>query len=333
MSAVRINIFLFFRILQTLTICKLHNSILIRINHLFKTKKITTKPESMSVESASLCNLQCPQCTIGRGKLQRSAAIMTEETFENAIKPLSRWLINCQFYLQGEPTLNKNLSLLIAKAHKMRIFTSVSTNGQLLTPELCAELVQSGLDQLIISVDGTSQETYEKYRKGGSLTNVMRGVKFLRMAQTKFGKRNPAIVAQFIVFKHNEDEISDIKKLAPQWGFDKLELKSAQIENFCEAEEMLPTIKKYCRYKKDKQDNYFIIKRLPINCFRLRQTMVVSSVGDVLACCYDKNGCFTMGNVNEQSILEIWNNQKFNNLRTQVWQTKTPPDICKNCIG
>lgn len=290
-------------------------------------------PESLSVEPASVCNLRCPECTLGKGGLTRPASLMSASTFTNALEPLSHWLVCCQFYLQGEPTMNQHLSQMIERAHRERIFTMTSTNGQTLTPELCRSLVLAGLDQIIVSVDGTTQEVYEKYRVGGSLQKVIDGIRNLASVRNELQRLSPAIVVQFIVFHHNEHQIADIKQLAKEWGADKVVLKSAQIENLDNAAQMLPQNKKYSRYRCDNNGNYFIDKRFPVNCSRLRQTMVVSSNGDVLPCCYDKNGQFAMGNVNEQSAADIWKNQKINTFRQTIWRSKTPPDICRNCIG
>jgi len=303
------------------------------MQHIFKPGKVMTMPESLSVEPAAMCNLSCPECTLGRGLLKRQGEMLRMETFNKVLHELSPWLINCQFYLQGEPTLNRQLCQMIAEAHKNKIFTNTSTNGQLLTPLLCKELVSSGLDQIIVSVDGTTQDVYEKYRIGGSLQKAADGIKALSAARRELRKSNPAIILQFIVFRHNEHQISEIKQFARKHGADKVTLKSAQIENPDTAEQMLPTNKKFSRYRKSSNGKYYIVKKLPINCFRLRQTFVMAANGDVLACCYDKNGMFTMGNVTKEPSSEIWKCEKFNDFRLNIWRTKTPPGICENCIG
>lgn len=333
MSAVKTNLFLFFRLLHAVTARRLWNSFRIRVGRFMKTGEVRTMPESLSVEPASVCNLRCPECTLGKGGLTRPASLMSTSTFANALEPLSHWLVCCQFYLQGEPTMSPHLSHMIERAHRERIFTMTSTNGQTLTPELCRSLVLAGLDQIIVSVDGTTQEVYEQYRVGGSLQKAIDGIRNLTAARNELCKRNPAIVAQFIVFRHNEHQIADIKRVAREWGADKVVLKTAQIENLDNAAQLLPQNQRYSRYTKDSNGNYFMPKRFPINCKRLRQTMVVDSSGNVLPCCYDKNGQFVMGNVNEQSATTIWKNQKFNMFRQWVWHTETPPDICLNCNG
>lgn len=321
------------RLLRTFTLRRVFNSVRMRICSFARIRKVRTMPESLSVEPASVCNLQCPECTLGGGRLQRPGLLMDINTFDNALQPLTPWLVSCQFFLQGEPTLNPNLCQMISTAHRHRIFTTVSTNGQTLTPKLCSNLVTSGLDRLIISVDGTTQDVYEKYRVGGRLQAVINGISNMAEARHELGRHNPELTVQFIIFRHNEHQISQIKRLARQWGADHVVLKTAQIENQIHAVEMLPQNPKYSRYRMNADGTISTKRQFSTNCFRLRSTMVVTANGDVAACCYDKNCHHCIGNVNTTDIRTIWLNSQTEQLRRQVWLTKKGLDICHNCIG
>ena len=330
---IRTEILMAARLLRTFTPRRLFNSARLRVCSLVRRKVVRNMPESLSVEPASVCNLHCPECTLGGGRLQRSGQLMDMKTFENVLVPLSPWLVSCQFFLQGEPTLNPNLCQMIALAHLRRIFTTVSTNGQTLTPELCSNLVSSGLDRLIVSVDGTTQEVYEKYRVGGSLQAAISGIGNMVAARKALNRHNPLIEVQFIVFRHNEHQISQIKQLTRQWGADRVVLKTAQIENPTHATELLPQNPKYSRYRLDTNGKVSIKQRYNSNCFRLRSTMVVTSNGDVAACCYDKNCQHNLGNVNQSRPSDIWFGEKANSLRHLVWKLKDGVEMCGNCGG
>lgn len=321
------------RLLRTLTLRRLFNSARLRVCSLVRRNIVRNMPESLSVEPASVCNLHCPECTLGGGRLQRSGLLMDMKTFENALQPLAPWLVNCQFFLQGEPTLNPNLCQMIALAHRRRIFTTISTNGQTLTPGLCSNLVSSGLDRLIVSVDGTTQEVYEKYRVGGSLQTAIDGIGNMVAARKALGHHNPLVEVQFIVFHHNEHQISQIKQLAHQWGADRLVLKTAQIETPAHATELLPQNPKYSRYSLNSDGTISIKRHFNNNCFRLRSTMVVAANGDVPLCCYDKNCRYTLGNINQTDAFAIWHSPETDRLRRQVRDTKNGFDICQNCGG
>ncbi|MBR5643411.1 MAG: radical SAM protein [Salinivirgaceae bacterium] len=331
--AVGAEILMAIRLLRTFTMRRVVNSARMRICSLARIRRVRTWPESLSVEPASVCNLRCPECTLGSGRLQRPGQLMDLATFDNALQPLAPWLVNCQFFLQGEPTLNPELCQMIATAHSRRIFTTMSTNGQTLTPELCNNLVASGLDRLIISVDGTTQEVYERYRVGGSLQKAVSGIANLVEARKAQNRHNPLIEVQFIVFRHNEHQTGQIKHLARQWGADRLVLKTAQIENQANAAEMLPQNPKYSRYRVNADGSINTKRQFSANCFRLRSTIVVAANGDVPLCCYDKNCQFCLGNINTTNAANIWHAPEVDHLREQVWNSTNSIGICKNCVG
>ncbi len=321
------------RLLRTLTLRRVANSARIRFCSLARMRQVRTRPESLSVEPASVCNLRCPECTLGGGRLQRPGQLMDLATFGNTLQPLAPWLVSCQFFLQGEPTLNPDLCQMIAAAHRHRIFTTVSTNGQTLTPELCNNLVASGLDRLIVSVDGTTQEVYERYRVGGSLQAAIDGIGNMVAARKAQKRHNPLIEVQFIVFRHNEHQISQIKQLARQWGADRVVLKTAQIENHAHASEMLPENPKFSRYRLNADGSISTKRHFSANCFRLRSTMVVAANGDVPLCCYDKNCQHPLGNINQANAIAIWRSPEANLQRQLVWRTPKGLCICQNCGG
>ena len=329
--SVRAKIQLVVGLARTFTLARMVNSARIRLCSLARMRRVTTRPESLSVEPASVCNLRCPECTLGGGRLQRPGQLMDPATFENALQPLAPWLVSCQFFLQGEPTLNPNLCQMIASAHRRRVFTTVSTNGQTLSPDLCRELVGCGLDQIIVSIDGTTQEVYEQYRVGGSLQKAIDGIGNIVRARRELGRNNPAVTAQFIVFRHNEHQIADFKQLSRQWGADRVVLKTAQIETSANAVDLLPMNPKYSRYHLTDDGTIAAKRQFNTNCFRLRSTMVVTSNGDVALCCYDKNCRHRLGNVNQTDAITIWNSVEADNLRQQVW--KNGLEICRNCGG
>ena len=330
---IRTEILMAARLIRAFSLRRIANSVRLRFCSLARMRRVRTRPESLSVEPASVCNLRCPECTLGGGRLQRPGQLMDMETFGNALQPLAPWLVNCQFFLQGEPTLNPNLCQMIASAHRHRIFTTVSTNGQTLTTEQCNDLVASGLDRLIISVDGTTQKVYEQYRVGGSLQAAIEGIGNMVAARKSQNRHNPLIEVQFIVFRHNEHQISQIKQLARQWGADRVVLKTAQIETVANAAEMLPKNPKYSRYRLNADGTISTKRQFSANCFRLRSTMVVASNGDVPLCCYDKNCQHPLGNINQTNAIAIWRSPEANHQRQQVWCTPKGLNICQNCGG
>ncbi len=329
------SVFYIFRFAQKLTAAKLANSISLRWQHLMMRLgancNVNTMPESITVEPIAACNLKCPQCTIGNGNLQRKRKQMLASSFANVLAQTKRQLVYCQFFMQGEPTLSPDLCQMIELANKNGIITGTSTNGHFLTPQLCHNLIASGLDRIIISVDGTDQQTYEKYRVGGNLQTVIEGIGNLASARKNLKKHNPEIIVQFIVFKHNEHQISEIKHLAKKWGADKVEIKSAQIEQLDQAADWLPQQSHINRYKKAPDGSFYINKKYPLSCFRLRSVLVINADGNVVPCCFDKNGQHCFGNTNKQPVKQIWQGAAFNSFRKQVWKNTDALLMCKNC--
>lgn len=97
---------------------------------------------------------------------------------------------------------------------------------------MCKKLISSGLSRIIISLDGFSQEIYEQYRKGGDVQRVKKGISSLIGARKELHATNPIIVVQTLAFEHNKEEIEKIQKWCRSAGVDKLEIKTAQMNEF-----------------------------------------------------------------------------------------------------
>jgi len=211
---------------------------------------------ALAIEPTNSCNLSCIECPTGTNNLTRKLGQFSLSAFRKILEEKGKDLIYLNFYFQGEPFLNKQTTEMIKLASTQNIYTSTSTNAQLIDKKLAQEIVSSGLNRIIISIDGSSQEIYEKYRRGGKLNLVINATQNLVKAKAENNSRLK-IVFQFLVFKHNEHQIDEIKQLGKKLGVDKVEIKTAQIYNFEESDNT-PSISKYSRYKKDSSGKYKI---------------------------------------------------------------------------
>ncbi|MFN7690232.1 MAG: radical SAM protein, partial [Bacteroidota bacterium] len=134
-------------------------------------------PMSIAIEPTTACNLRCPECPSGLRSFTRPTGMLQNKTFEKIIDELHQSLIYLIFYFQGEPYLNPSFLEMVSYASKKNIYTATSTNAHYLTDDVCRKTIESGLNRLIISIDGTTQETYESYRVGGKLDKVIEGTK------------------------------------------------------------------------------------------------------------------------------------------------------------
>ncbi len=290
-------------------------------------------PFSLSFEPTNFCNLQCIECKTGTDSLTRIKRKLKFDEFQKKFEQLSDYLIYIMLYFQGEPFLNKQIFEMIRFAQKKRVYTCISTNAQLIDKQMATEIVSSGLNKLLISLDGASPETYKMYRQGGEFQKVIAAIENLNEAKKELKQNNPKLILQFLVFRFNEHEIDDIKKLAKQLKVNKLEIKTAQIYDFENSDKsnLIPTKTKYSRYIKI-NNNFQIKKKLKNQCFRLWSTSIITCDSKVLPCCFDKDADFEMGNLNTENFSTIWKSDKYNAFRKQILKNRKQVEICCNCV-
>ncbi|NTV83217.1 MAG: radical SAM protein [Bacteroidales bacterium] len=287
-------------------------------------------PFTISVEPTTSCNLRCPECPSGLRKFTRNTGMLSLELYRQVLDQLHPDLFYLILYFQGEPYLNPLFFQMVADAGKKKIYTATSTNAHFLTDNLARKTVESGLDRIIISLDGLDQETYEKYRVGGAVEKVIEGTRNLVRWKKELKSKTPFIILQFIVFSTNEHQVPQLKKLAKELGVDKLELKTAQVYNYEEGNVLIPENDSYSRYKK--HNGKFVIDN-PLNnhCRRMWRGCVITWDGLVVPCCFDKDASHRLGDLKKQGFKEIWQGQAYEDFRRKLFSARREIDICRNC--
>lgn len=231
-------------------------------------------------------------------------------------------------YFQGEPFMNQHIFEIIQHSKLLKYYTVTSTNGHFLSVENCERIIQSGLDELIISVDGYNSKQYEKYRVGGKFEKVISGIKRLSDFKKKMRSDSPLIVIQCLVNKYNEADLQKMKEIKTTTGANKLVYKSMQIYSERGMENFKPTMDKFNRY-----GNGFLKKRKE-TCYRLWSHAVITSDRKWVACCYDKTPSFIIGKIdNEKGVDYYWQSSKLQKLRKNIMYENKIPEMCRNCIG
>ena len=314
---------------------RLLNLILINISERLKLTKVLGLPSTLMVEPTNICNLKCPLCPTGAGLIKRKKGFMAFSDFKKIIDDISDYIIHLRLWNWGEPLLNKDLFKMISYAKQKNIFVNISTNSNFLDKDISKKLIDSCLDELIISLDGASEETYKKYRKEGDFKKVIDSIKFIRDEKIRLNKKSPYIILQFVIMKHNEHEIDKIKKLAKEINVDELVFKTVGVMDYFSKEDIkkyLPDKEKYSRYFK--KDNELILKRKIKNwCDFLWEEIIVNWDGEVVPCCFDMNNYHVLGDAYKQNIKVIWNNQENINFRKKILQNKKDIPLCKECPG
>ena len=289
-------------------------------------------PFSLAVEPTTSCNLRCPECPSGLRSFTRPTGSLNLEQFEKLIEAVHKKLIYLNLYFQGEPYLNPNFLEFVRLAHHKGIFTSTSTNAHYLDDERAKATVLSGLDRLIISIDGTTQQSYEQYRVGGNLEKVFGGTRRLLLWKKKLKSATPFVIFQFLVVKPNEHEITAIELLGKELGVDKVVFKTAQLHGYENGHALMPDQIKYSRYRLNKEGKYEPKNKLANHCWRLWSNPVVTWDGKVVPCCFDKDAEHQMGTIGDGSSLEsVWQNEKYKDFRRQILQSRKSHSICTNC--
>ena len=242
-----------------------------------------------------------------------------------------------QFYFQGEPLLNKDLPLMIREAHGAGLYTIVSTNAQAMTPELAKALVAAGLDRIIISMDGLTQESYSAYRVGGSLDQCKKALRWLQEAKENNSLpfregsglgSSLTIELQVLRLKSNEHEWRAFRKEYKALGADRLVFKTAQLYDYRHGHPLMPSEPRYRRYEQH-EDGLWYRKPLSKGCFRVWSGVVIAANGDVLPCCYDKDHAHAYGNIRTASLRELFTGPKAQAFRAQAMLQN--PKICQEC--
>ncbi len=157
--------------LSKLTLKRAYNALGLVFGYVFS--KITKTPingflpVALAIEPTTSCNLRCPECPSGLRSFTRPTGMLDTVMFEKTIAELKDALLYLTFYFQGEPFLHKDFLKMVKSATQKKIYTSTSTNAHYLSPENALATVESGIDRVIVSLDGTTQDFFTVTEKNG----------------------------------------------------------------------------------------------------------------------------------------------------------------------
>ncbi|QMU30945.1 SPASM domain-containing protein [Adhaeribacter radiodurans] len=288
-------------------------------------------PISISFEPTTSCNLRCPECPSGLRSFTRPTGMLPDDLYKDTLDQLHKNLLYLIFYFQGEPYLHPRFLELVKYATRKKIYTATSTNAHYLSDENARKTIESGLDRIIISIDGTTQETYQAYRVGGSLNKVLEGTQNLIKWKKQLKSKTPFVVFQFLVVRPNEHQLAEVKQLAKEIGVDAVWFKTAQIYDYTQGSPLIPTIDYYSRYQNNGDGSYRIKNKLLNHCWRIWHSCVITWDGLVVPCCFDKDADYRLGDLKKEDFRTLWQGTLYTKFRQAVLQSRSQVEMCKNC--
>lgn len=287
---------------------------------------LKSKPFIAFIEVNNICNLHCPFCLTGKGKtVDRPKRNMSISEMKRAIDGVADYLYFIQLYNWGEPLLNKDLFAFINYAHRRRIFTMVSSNMNFIGSSVAEQVVTSGLDYFIAAIDGFSASSYAKYRRGGDFHKALNCLKEVLEIRKGMNKSRPFVEWQYVVFKHNQNEIDAARTFADRIGVDYFH----PIPGYIEDPAWITTLPQY-RADLGRPESV-------ARCARPWTHFNVRADGGVAACCYEFFKKDDFGNIFQTAFNHVWNNQMFVTAREVLSKglhraPKRPSTICHRCV-
>lgn len=299
-------------------------------------------PKTMVIDPANVCNLRCPLCPAGCGKMAYPRCVMSLESFEIIVDKVP-FVEHISLFNWGEPFLNPAIFGMIQYAKMKGKTVGVHTNLSFKTSEhFFSDLVNSRLDYLTVSLDGASQETYSTYRVGGDIHMVFRNIRELVKEKERMKKANPAIIWKYIVNKHNEHELDVARTLAQDMGVDFEVSKMGLSDDLPDVvfDEDLPVrMKRWLPSCADLRHEFYKGEyRTPLSdgcCTQLFSTLVVNPDGGVFPCCWLTNAENVFGNLLREPFERIWNNRFYQYSRSlfmaRLLRPRKVKTICLSC--
>lgn len=281
---------------------------------------LTSRAYCVKVDPTNICDSGCEYCPHVVSREPRGKMRLSD--FKTIIDKNKDFAYLAIMQFSGEPLLNEDIYEMISYAHSAKVATYMSTNLQHLKPGDAAKLVSGGLDLLTVSIDGVSDDTYNRYRRNGELSVVLDNIRVLAKTKKTLSSRWPIINLQYLVMEHNEHQIDEAGKLARSLGVDSFELKPVGVT--CDMLRLLPKDPRYVRrvYKKK--------AGLRRSCWWLWSAAVILWDGRVMPCCspfYKPSDGNVPGNMIRQAPDEIRNSLTCRQLRLTY-----PAKNCEDCL-
>lgn len=305
------------------TFNKLLNVFLNKLEYFFKISKLKSLPYKITIDPGNICNLRCPGCHTGiKHQDMITPSFLKFEEYKLIFDQVKNHAFTIALYNWGEPFLNKDIFKIIKHSFTNKVGTTIHSNFNFFNEDMAINSINSGLTHIYLSIDGASQEAYEKYRVKGNLEKVLNNVKLMVDTKKKLKSTFPLITWKFLVFEHNKHEIEQAREMARSIGVDYFEVFNA-------TPKLMDLYEECSQFR----ENPIQLANLKKPCKSLWSSIYIQSNGMAMPCSLAFKNDESFGNLLENKLKTIWNNSNYYNSRKMFksLSTNDVPLPCNSC--
>ncbi len=303
-------------------------------NFLYRRLKPWGMPLHMQFELTNYCNLKCPVCPAGIGAVKREKMAMDPDLYEQILGEVGPYLLTASLWAWGEPLLHPRLKDILRISRRYPFIKLLSTNGQFLAREKVLDaLINEPPTVLITAIDGLTDETNAKFRRGARLEPVLKGIKELAELKRKRNLALPLLHMRFIVMKHNQHQVPELEEFARDHHFDWLSVRTLSIIDTDSPDavhgRLTPDSKEHSAYQyRDGRR----VERNDFYCLEPFWFPTVFADGTLVGCEQDYNAKLEMGKISESTTFkDLWYGDRAAYVRRQIRDNSEKISFCRNC--
>lgn len=302
--------------------------------------KLNSYPLHLNIVPTKRCNLRCAFCVQYLTEGVQELSLVNFETIAQKLFPHAQM---AHFVSGGEPFLNKYFMNFLSVCRNYRLPIRISTNGMLLSKDICDELAQNYfLKFLRFSFDGAKKETIERLRGGTDYERVIGHMRSMVEMKRRLQRSDLTLLIRCAVMKSNIEELPDLVRKSAAWGMDELRVCYLNVANELDKDESL-------FFSPDLANDIFTASAKIAKEVKLRLLLPDPLVGKNLIkkCRFpwefikiDPDGsvrfCYKawdhpIGNIFENRFFDVWNNAQYQRIRKTVNGEKPYFKYCRIC--
>jgi organic radical activating enzyme len=303
-----------------LTARKIANLLLCESEKWRRSARVRSYPYVATLDVTNSCNLRCPFCPTGAKRdAGRHERMMPLSAIDDILYEIGSYLISVNLFNWGEPFVNPQIGEIVERIHARRIFTQISSNLSVSRQSAILDTVRGGLDYLMVSTSGATQNTYSKYHRRGRLAALLDNIRAVTELKKKLRIRAPVVELKYLMFRHNAHEVEAAREQAKKLGVDVFRVVrgGGEAEWLVDSSESAPSM---------------IPTKL---CNQLWHTVVINSDATVSPCCYLYFKSDDFGDLSQSTVREARNSPRYVTARKLFDPSlvdKLPPDLEHPCL-